>query len=179
DNGASCLSVLTDEHFFYGHLRYLAEIRQAVEIPLLRKDFIFDEYQVWEARAAGADAILLIAAMLDLPRLRELQAVAGALSLDVLLEVHDEGELEAAMETGCPLIGVNNRNLRTFVTDLGVTERLCGIIPPDRFVVAESGINTRADVLRLQAAGAGAFLVGESLMREPDIGKKLRELRGE
>lgn len=179
DNGASCLSVLTDEHFFYGHLRYLSDIRQAVDIPLLRKDFIFDEYQVWEARAAGADAVLLIAAMLDLPRLRELQAVAGALSLDVLLEVHDERELEAAMETGCPLIGVNNRNLRTFVTDLGITERLCGIIPPDRFVVAESGINTRADVLRLQAAGAGAFLVGESLMREPDIGKKLRELRGE
>ncbi|MRR33756.1 indole-3-glycerol phosphate synthase TrpC [bacterium] len=178
-NGASCLSVLTDEHFFLGHLDYLAAIRAAVEIPLLRKDFIFDEYQVWEARAAGADAVLLIAAMLDLPRLRELQAVAGALSLDVLLEVHDERELEAAMETGCPLIGINNRNLRTFVTDLGTTERLCGIIPPDRFVVAESGINARADVLRLHAAGAGAFLVGESLMREPDIGKKLRELRGE
>jgi len=117
--------------------------------------------------------------MLDLPKLRELQAVAGALSLDVLLEVHDERELEAAMETGCPLIGINNRNLRTFVTDLGTTVRLCGIIPPDRFVVAESGINARADVLSLHAAGAGAFLVGESLMREPDVGKKLRELRGE
>jgi indole-3-glycerol phosphate synthase len=178
-NGASCLSVLTDEHFFFGHLGYLSAIRAAVELPLLRKDFIFDEYQVWEARASGADAILLIAAILDLPRLRELQAVAAALSLDVLLEVHDERELEAAMETGCPLIGINNRDLRTFVTDLGTTERLCGIIPPDRFVVAESGINARADVLRLHAAGAGAFLVGESLMREPDIGKKLRELRGE
>jgi len=178
-NGAACLSVLTDERFFHGHLGYLSAIRQKVEIPLLRKDFIFDEYQIWEARVAGADAVLLIAAMLDLPRLREFHAVALDLSLDVLLEVHDERELETALETGCGLIGINNRDLRTFVTDLGTTVRLCRMIPPDRLVVAESGINTRDDVLRLLDAGAGAFLVGESLMREPDIGKKLRELRGE
>lgn len=178
-NGATCLSVLTDEHFFHGRLRYLAEIRQEVDIPLLRKDFIFDEYQIWEARTAGADAILLIAAMLELPLLRDFHALALALDLDVLLEVHDERELEAALETGCGLIGINNRDLRTFVTDLTTTERLCRSIPPDRLVVAESGINSRAEVLRLGAAGAGAFLVGESLMKEPDIGGKLRELLGE
>jgi indole-3-glycerol phosphate synthase len=178
-NGATCLSVLTDEHFFLGHLDYLVRIRTSVSLPLLRKDFIFDEYQIWEARASGADAVLLIAAMLDLSMLRDFIAAARGLSLDVLLEVHDEKELETALETDCGLIGINNRNLRTFVTDLGTTERLCTRIPSDRFVVAESGINTRMDVSRLHAAGAGAFLIGESLMRETDIGKKLRELLGE
>jgi indole-3-glycerol phosphate synthase len=178
-NGAACLSVLTDEHFFFGHLDYLARIREVVNIPLLRKDFIFDPYQIWEARAAGADAVLLIAAMLDLSRLREFVACARELSLDVLLEVHDEDELETALETDCRLVGINNRNLRTFVTDLGTTERLCALMPPDRFPVAESGINTRADVLRLRTAGARAFLIGESLMRKSDIGAKLREILGE
>jgi indole-3-glycerol phosphate synthase len=178
-NGAACLSVLTDEHFFLGRLDYLARIRGAVNIPLLRKDFIFDDYQIWEARAAGADAVLLIAAMLDLSRLREFAAIARELSLDVLLEVHDEDELETALATDCRLIGINNRNLRTFVTDLSTTERLCALLPPDRFPVAESGINTRADVLRLRTAGARAFLIGESMMREPDIGGKLREILGE
>jgi len=178
-NGAACLSVLTDEHFFLGHLDYLTRIRSAVELPLLRKDFIFDDYQIYQARAAGADAVLLIAAMLDLPRLRDLAAVARGLTLDVLLEIHDEKELETALATDCNLIGINNRNLHTFVTDLGTTERLCSRIPSDRFVVTESGVGTRTDVLRLHAAGAGAFLIGESLMREPDIGRKLRELRGE
>lgn len=178
-SGATCLSVLTDEHFFYGHLGYLSAIRRAVSLPLPRKDFIFDGYQIWEARAAGADAILLIAAMLDLQQLREFHALALDLNLDVLLEVHDERELEAALETGCGLIGINNRDLRTFVTDLATTERLCRMIPPDRLAVSESGIANRADVLRLCAAGAGAFLVGESLMREPDIGGKLLELRGQ
>lgn len=178
DHGAACLSVLTDEHFFLGSLDYLTAIRSVVDIPLLRKDFIFDAYQIWEARAAGADAILLIAAMLDLATLRELMTVAESLTLDVLLEVHDESELETALTTGCSLIGINNRDLRTFVTDLGTTERLCSLLPPDRFAVAESGITSRADVLRLQHAGARAFLVGESLMREADIGKKLLELRG-
>jgi indole-3-glycerol phosphate synthase len=177
-HGAACLSVLTDEQFFLGHLDYLTAIRAAVDIPLLRKDFIFDAYQIWEARAAGADAILLIAAMLDLPQLRDLMATACELSLDVLLEVHDESELETALTTGCALVGINNRDLRTFVTDLGTTERLCSLMPPDRFAVAESGINGRADVLRLHEAGARAFLIGESLMREADIGRKLSELRG-
>lgn len=178
-NGAACLSVLTDEHFFLGHLDYLSAIRSAVNIPLLRKDFIFDEYQIWEARAAGADAILLIAAMLDLPRLGEFIAIARELTLDVLLEVHDEAELATALETGCRLIGINNRNLRTFEVDLATTERLCALMPPERFPVAESGVHTRDDVLRLRAAGARAFLIGESLMRDPDIGAKVLEILGE
>jgi len=177
-NGAACLSVLTDEQFFLGNLRYLALIREQVRLPLLRKDFLFDPYQVYEARAAGADAILLIAAMLELPQLRDLAALARELSLDVLLEVHDERELEMALQTECELIGINNRDLRTFVTDLATTERLLPMIPADRFVVAESGITTREDILRLQQAGAHGFLIGESLMREEDIGAKLRELLG-
>lgn len=176
NNGATCLSVLTDEHFFLGHLRYLALIREAVSIPLLRKDFICDPYQIYEARAAGADAILLIAAMLDLNQLRDFHAIAKELHLDVLLEVHDEEELEKALQTGCPLIGVNNRNLRTFEMDLGTTRRLARMLPADRFLVAESGINNRSDIVRLQTDGAKAFLIGESLMREDDIGMKLQEL---
>lgn len=179
DNGASCLSVLTDEHFFMGHLQYLHKIREVVSLPLLRKDFICDPYQIYEARAAGADAILLIAAMLDVQQLQDYYALARELSLDVLLEVHDEHELEMALATPCPLIGINNRNLQTFATDLATTERLLPMIPESYFVVAESGIFTRADVLRLQKAGAKGFLVGESLMREDDIGGKLRELQGE
>jgi indole-3-glycerol phosphate synthase len=176
DNGATCLSVLTDEQFFLGHLRYLALIREAVSLPLLRKDFILDPYQIYESRAAGADAILLIAAMLDLNQLREFQALAKELHLDVLLEVHDEAETEMALYTDCTLIGVNNRNLRTFVTDLGTTSRLARMLPPDRLLVAESGINSRDDIVRLQADGAGAFLIGESMMRESDIGAKLQSL---
>ncbi len=178
-NGATCLSVLTDENFFMGHLLYLAKIREVVSLPLLRKDFICDPYQIYEARAAGADAILLIAAMLDAVQLAEYNALAGELQLDVLLEVHDETELEAALTTGCELIGINNRNLQTFATDLATTERLLPLIPADHFVIAESGISSRADVLRLQKAGARGFLVGESLMREDDIGAKLKELQGE
>ena len=177
-NGATCLSVLTEEHFFLGHLSYLALIRERVSLPLLRKDFIFDPYQIYEARAAGADAVLLIAAMLDLPRLRDFAALAGELSLDVLLEVHDEAELEMALQTDCELIGINNRDLRSFVCDLATTERLARLVPAERLIVAESGINTRADIIRLQDAGAGAFLIGEALMCEADIGAKLRELLG-
>ncbi len=178
ENGATCLSVLTDEKFFLGHLRFLALIREAVSLPLLRKDFICDPYQIYEARAAGADAILLIAACLELGELRDFHAQAEELGLDVLLEVHDEREMEIALKTDCTLIGVNNRDLRSFVTDLDTTCRLARMLPADRLLVAESGINTRADVERLRLAGAGAFLVGESLMREADIGLKLRELVG-
>lgn len=178
DNGASCLSVLTDEHFFLGHLRYLALIREQVALPLLRKDFIFDDYQIYEAAAGGADAVLLIAAMLEPAQLADLLGRARELYLDVLLEVHDERELAMALDTDCGLIGINNRSLHTFVTDLGTTERLAPLVPAERLIVAESGINSRADVERLQAAGAGAFLVGESLMRETDIGAKLQELLG-
>lgn len=176
NNGATCLSVLTDEKFFLGHLRYLALIRETVSLPLLRKDFICNSYQIYEARAAGADAILLIAAMLDLNQLREFHAVAQEIHLDVLLEVHDETETEKALKTDCTLIGVNNRNLRTFETDLGTTGRLARMLPADRMLVAESGINNRADIVRLQADGARAFLVGEAMMREDDIGAKLQEL---
>jgi len=176
NNGATCLSVLTDEKFFMGHLRFLALIRETVSLPLLRKDFICDPYQIYEARAAGADAILLIAAMLDLDQLREFHAVARGIHLDVLLEVHDEEEMEISLQTDCTLIGVNNRNLRTFVTDLSTTGRLAQMMPKDRLLVAESGINSRNDIIRLQSEGAGAFLIGESMMREEDIGAKLREL---
>ncbi len=176
NNGATCLSVLTDEKFFLGHLRYLAMIRETVSLPQLRKDFICDPYQIFEARAAGADAILLIAAMLDLHQLRDFHAVAKEIQLDVLLEVHDETEMEKALKTDCTLIGVNNRNLRTFVTDLGTTGRLAHMISADRLLVSESGINCRADIVRLQAEGAGAFLIGEAMMRELDIGTKLQEL---
>ena len=176
DYGATCLSVLTDEHFFLGHLRYLALIRETVSLPLLRKDFICDPYQIYEARAAGADAVLLIAAMLDLNQLRDFLGTARELHLDVLLEVHDEEEMEKALNTDCTLIGVNNRNLRTFDIDLGTTGRLARMMPPDRLLVTESGINSREDVTRLQSDGAGAFLIGESMMREDDIGAKLQEL---
>ncbi len=168
--------MLTDEKFFLGHLRFLALIRETVSLPLLRKDFICDPYQIYEARAAGADAILLIAAMLDLDQLREFYAVAREIHLDVLLEVHDEAELETALQTECTLIGVNNRNLRTFETDLGTTGRLARMIPADRLLVAESGINSRADIERLQSDGAKAFLIGESLMREANIGAALQDL---
>ncbi len=176
DNGATCLSVLTDEKFFLGHLRYLALIRETVSLPLLRKDFICDPYQIYEARVAGADAILLIAAMLDLNQLREFHTVAQEIHLDVLIEVHDEAEMEKALKTDCTLIGVNNRNLRTFATDLATTGRLARMIPSERLLVTESGISSRADIVRLQADGAKAFLIGESMIRENDIGAKLQEL---
>lgn len=178
NNGATCLSVLTDEKFFLGHLRYLALIREQVGLPLLRKDFIIDPWQVYEARAAGADAILLIAAILERQQIVDLADLARELHLDVLLEVHDEQEMEAACATDISLIGVNNRNLRSFVTDLETTGRLAKMLPPQRLLVAESGINNRADIERLQAYGAKAFLIGEAMMREEDIGAKLQELLG-
>ena len=176
NNGATCLSVLTDEQFFLGSLRYLTLIREQVGLPMLRKDFIIDPLQVYEARAAGADAVLLIASILTPQQIADLAGAAREASLDVLLEVHDEQEMEVACKTDITLIGVNNRNLRTFVTDLGTTGRLAGMLPSDRLLVAESGINTRADIDQLHAVGARAFLIGESLMREDDIGAKLQEL---
>ncbi|WP_224982468.1 indole-3-glycerol phosphate synthase TrpC [Geomonas agri] len=178
DNGATCLSVLTDEHFFMGHLSYLALIREQVSLPLLRKDFIFDPYQIYQARAAGADAILLIAAMLDVPQLRDFHSLAKELSMDVLLEVHDEKELEMALQTDCSMIGINNRDLRTFQVDIATSERLAAQIPAGRIIVAESGINTRDEIVRLTEKGLHAFLIGESMMREPDVGAKLSELLG-
>ena len=177
--GASCLSVLTDEHYFYGSLDFLEQIRAQVDLPLLRKDFIIDPYQVFQARVAGADAILLIAAALEDGQLLELAELATELELDTLLEVHDDAELERALQLPVDLIGINNRNLHTFVTDLGVTEQLARKIPQQQLAVAESGIHSRDDIERLQQAGAGAFLIGESLMRETDIEMKLRSLLGD
>ncbi len=174
--GAACLSVLTDRDFFYGDLTYLGLIRQVVALPLLRKDFVIAPYQIYEARSAGADAVLLIAAALCDSRLGEFSALAAELGLEVLLEVHDEEELGRALQTRARLIGINNRNLSTFVTDLAVTERLAPLIPPERLAVAESGIHGRSDIERLQRAGARAFLIGESLMREGDIEAKLKSL---
>jgi len=178
DAGATCLSVLTDRQYFYGHLRYLGLIREQVSLPLLCKDFIVDPYQLYQARLAGADAVLLIAAALDDEQLLELAQQATALRLDILLEVHDAAEMDRALKLPVDLIGINNRDLRTFVTDLGITESLAALVPETQLAVAESGISSRADIERLQAAGARAFLIGETLMREADIGGKLRELLG-
>lgn len=179
DGGATCLSVLTDQQYFFGHLRYLGLIREQVSLPLLCKDFIIDPYQLFQARLAGADAVLLIAAALDDDRLHDLARQAAELRLDTLLEVHDGDELRRALSLPVDLIGINNRDLRTFVTDLAVTETLAAAIPKHQLAVAESGITSRDDIERLQRAGAGAFLIGESLMREGDIEAKLRELLGD
>jgi len=175
--GAAALSVLTDAHYFGGDLAYLAQIRAAVELPLLRKDFLVDVYQVDEARVAGADAILLIVAALERPALARLLGRARELGLDSLVEVHDAAELDTALEAGADLLGINNRDLRTFETDLGVSEALAPRVPAGGLVVAESGIFGPDDVARLAAAGAQAFLVGESLMREPDVTTALERLR--
>ncbi len=179
DAEAAALSVLTDETYFGGHLDYLGAIRRAVSLPLLRKDFLVDPYQVDEARVAGADAVLLIARALDPARLRALRERATALGLDALVEVHDDAEVDAALEAGADLVGINNRDLATFTTDLAIAERLAPrLAAAGVVVVAESGIFTYDDVQRLEAAGAHAVLVGEALMREPDVGRALLRLRG-
>jgi indole-3-glycerol phosphate synthase len=176
--GASCLSVLTDETFFQGSLDCLRGIRQAVSLPLLRKDFIIDERQILEAIEWGADAILLIVAILDDDRLKHFHALGTEAGLAVLVEVHDEAEMDRALAIGAPLIGVNNRNLKDFVVDLGVTERLSKMLRPSTLLVAESGISTRADVERLKASGSRAILGGESLMRSGDIASAVGFLIG-
>ena len=176
--GACCLSVLTDRDFFQGSEDYLKEARAACELPVLRKDFIIDPYQVYEARLIGADCILLIVAALDDARLLELERLAVDLDLDVLVEVHDATELQRALAIGATLIGVNNRNLRTFETRLETTIELLSRIPAGCTVVTESGIHTRADVALMRAHGVHAFLVGEAFMRAPDPGVKLAELFG-
>lgn len=186
EGGAACLSVLTDERYFQGSLSYLEAIRQAVSLPLLRKDFLIDEYQVHEARAAGADAILLIVAAFSgesaagrtPANMNRLAALAAELGMDVLTEVHTAAELQIAIASGASLIGVNNRDLRTFHTSLDVTLALAPAIPSDRLLVSESGIRALADLVRLQQAGARAVLVGESLMRQPDLTAALRSLLG-
>jgi len=179
--GAAAISVLTDERYFGGRLEYLERVREATDAPVLRKDFAIDPYQIDEARARGADAVLLIVAAFagagGARRLEALRGRAADLGLDALVEVHDEVELDAALAIGADLVGINNRNLETFEVDLGTTERLAGRIPEGVVLVAESGIFTNDDIRRLERAGAGAFLVGESLMREPDVGLALRNLR--
>jgi len=177
-HGASALSVLTDVSYFQGHLSYLARIRASVAIPLLRKDFLIDEYQVVEARMAGADAILLIAEILDDARLRALLERARSLGMSALVEFHDPANLPRVLAAGADLVGVNNRDLTRFVTDLDLTLRLRDRIPPDVVLVSESGIRTREDVERLERAGVSAILVGESLMRSPDIGAAVESLLG-
>jgi indole-3-glycerol phosphate synthase len=181
--GASCLSVLTDEKFFQGSLEYLRAIRGAVTLPLLRKDFIIDERQILEAIEGGADAILLIVAILTDDQLSHFHALADAAGLTALVEVHDEAELERALRCGARLVGVNNRDLRTFQVHLSTTERLAERLwasdsGREKFLVGESGIHTRADVERLRRAGCGAILVGESLMKSGDVRGKAAELLG-
>lgn len=176
--GAAGLSVLTDRDFFQGDETYLRLAREACSLPVLRKDFTIDAYQVYEARAIGADCILLIVAALDDDALLELALLAAELDLDVLVEVHDAAELERALDVPAPLIGINNRNLRTFETSLDTTLRLQGRVGDDRLLVTESGIHTREDVARMRAAGIGAFLVGEAFMRAPDPGAELARLFG-
>lgn len=177
-HGASCLSVLTDEHFFLGHLDYLKAVRAAVGIPVLRKDFIIDRYQVLEARAAGADCILLIAECLDDCHLRDLYFYASELGMESLIEIYDVENLDRVLKLEPALMGVNNRDLRTFVTDLEHTTRLAARIPSSTLLVSESGIKTRADIDRVKAGGARAILVGETLMRAPQIGAAVDELMG-
>jgi indole-3-glycerol phosphate synthase len=177
-NGAACLSVLTDERFFQGAAAYLQQARLACELPVLRKDFMVDEYQVMEAGAMGADCILLIAACLDDAQLADLEAAAHALKLDVLVEVHDGAELDRALKLKTPLVGINNRNLRTFEVTLDTTLDLLPRAPADRLLVTESGILGAADVKRMRDANVHAFLVGEAFMRAPDPGQALANLFG-
>lgn len=177
-HGAAAISVLTDEAFFQGHLDYLSAIRQAVRCPVLRKDFILDRYQLLEARVAGADAVLLIAECLPDDRLALLQAQAVELGLQTLIELHDADQLPRVLAAGGRVIGINNRDLRTFTTRLEQTIELIPRIPADRIVVSESGIASHADLVRLGTSGVRAVLVGESLMRAPDIGAALDRLRG-
>ncbi len=175
-HGATCLSVLTDIDFFQGSDEYLQQARAACQLPVIRKDFMIDPYQLYEARAMGADCILLIVAALSDGQLDELTSLAGEIELDVLVEIHDGEELERALSLDTTLVGINNRNLRTFETSLNTTLDLLADIPDGRIVVTESGIHTRADVDLMRDNAVDAFLVGEAFMREDDPGQKLAEL---
>jgi indole-3-glycerol phosphate synthase len=176
ENGAACLSVLTDRQFFQGGTDYLKQARASCDLPVLRKDFMVDAYQIYESRVMGADAILLIAACLDDAHMADLEAVARSLDMAVLVEVHDRAELERALRLKTPLLGINNRNLRTFEVTLDTTLGMLSDVPPGRLLVTESGILTQADVRRMREAGVHAFLVGEAFMRAPDPGAALATL---
>jgi indole-3-glycerol phosphate synthase len=179
EGGATCLSVLTEARHFQGEPAHLKAARAAVPLPVLRKDFIVDPWQVYESRAMGADCILLIMAALSDAQARELEQIAMSLDLDVLVEVHDREELDRALALETSLIGINNRNLKTLRTDLAVTIELAPLVPPDRFLIAESGIRNSDDLRRLAKVGPNCYLVGESLMREPDVAAATRALLGE
>lgn len=174
--GAACLSVLTDQQFFQGCVDFLKQARASCQLPVLRKDFMVDAYQIYESRAMGADAILLIAACLDDAQMKDFEQIARSLDMAVLVEVHDAAELERALKLKTPLVGVNNRNLKTFEVSLDTTLTLMRDIPKDRLLVCESGIHTRDDVLRMGAAGVNAFLVGEAFMRAKEPGEALAAL---
>ena len=178
ENGAAAISVLTESRYFQGSLSCLSEIKKSLgaRVPLLRKDFIIDPYQVYESRVYGADALLLIVAVLTPSELESLLVLSRRLGLSCLVEVHDEAQLETALRSGAEIIGINNRDLTTFRVDMGVTERLCPLVPPDRLVVSESGIKTRGDIEKLRTWGVNAALVGESLVAVPDIASAVREL---
>ena len=177
-NGASAISVLTDEKFFKGKLAYLAAIKKKVSLPLLRKDFIIDEYQIYESVLAGADAALLIADLLSMEELKKFTEIGKKLNLDFLVEVHSEEDVEKAVKADCKIIGVNNRDLHTFKVDIKTTTRLLKGIPRDRVIVSESGITAKEDISYLKSLGINAVLIGEVLMRSKNIGEKLRELIG-
>ena len=174
--GASCLSVLSDTPYFQGADDHLPLARAAVDLPVLRKDFMLDAYQIVESRAMGADCILLIMAALDDAEARELEQVALSFGMDTLIEVHDQAELERALKLDAKLIGINNRNLKTLETDTATTRALAGLVPDDRLVVSESGLATPADLAEMADAGAGCFLIGEALMRQPDVEQATRAI---
>jgi indole-3-glycerol phosphate synthase len=177
--GATCLSVLTERTHFQGDPAHLKAAREAVELPVLRKDFMLDVWQIYESRLMGADCVLLIMAALTDAQARELEKVAISLDLDVLVEVHNREELDRALLLETSLIGINNRDLRTLRTDLAVTEKLAPLVPPDRFLIAESGIRDTGDLRRLAAVGPNCYLVGESLMRQDDVAEAVRTLLGD
>jgi len=176
--GAGCLSVLTDVQFFQGSVDYLKQARASCQLPVLRKDFMVDAYQIYESRAMGADAVLLIASCLTDAQMAEFEAIARSLDMAVLVEVHDQAELERALRLKTPLMGINNRNLKTFEVSLDTTLALRALVPSERILITESGIQTREDVLRMGAAGVNAFLVGEAFMRAPEPGEALAALFG-
>lgn len=176
--GAVAVSVVTEERYFKGSLSYLTPIKNYLRLPVLRKDFIIDEYQVYETFIAGADAILLIAAILEKDHLKGLVELSQTLGMTPLVEVHSSDELKAGLEAGAVVIGINNRDLKTFKTDINLTATLAPEVPGDKILITESGIHTLDDIMKLKQAGAEAFLVGEALMTAPDIPKKLKELRG-